>query len=70
MAHIKLPSVVDDDKLLPFLKPIVSQQGELGFPTDLLQYSIGDALRRVCYPFPILQLGLLLCLQDTFHTLL
>lgn len=38
MAHTKLPSVIDDEKLLPFLKPTVSQQGELSFSVDLLQY--------------------------------
>lgn len=40
MAYTKLPSATDDEKLLPFLKPVVSQQGELSFSADLLQYVI------------------------------
>lgn len=72
MAHTKLPSVTDYEKLLPFLKTIVSQQSELSFSVDMFQYviALGIApLQRVCYPFPILEFGLLLCLQDTSHAL-
>lgn len=38
MAYTKLPSATDDEKLLSFLKPVLSQQGELSFTTELLQY--------------------------------
>lgn len=50
MAYTKLPSVTEDEKLLPFLKPVVSQQGELSFSTDLLQYVIP----LVCSPKGVL----------------